>query len=55
LPDGNVVLVTHLKSGQRATVLQLPVTHQPEHTRPPLPGSTQSVTRPLLPYRNGVT
>jgi hypothetical protein len=34
LPDGNVVLVTHLKSGQRATVLQLPVTHQPEHAPP---------------------
>jgi len=31
LPDGNVVLVTHLSRGQRATVLQLPVTHQPEH------------------------
>jgi hypothetical protein len=34
LPDGNVVLVTHLSSGQRATVLQLPVTHQPEHATP---------------------
>jgi hypothetical protein len=34
LPDGNVVLVTHLKSGQRAIVLQLPVTHQPEHATP---------------------
>jgi hypothetical protein len=34
LPDGNVVLVTHLKSGQRATVLQLPVTHQPGHATP---------------------
>jgi hypothetical protein len=34
LPDGNVVLVTHLKSGQRATVLQLPVTHHPEHATP---------------------
>ena len=31
LPDGNVVLVTHLSRGQRATILQLPVTHQPEH------------------------
>jgi hypothetical protein len=30
-PDGNVLLVTHLSSGQRATVLQLPVTHQPRH------------------------
>jgi hypothetical protein len=34
LPDGNVFLVTHLKSGQRATVLQLPVTHQPGHATP---------------------
>ena len=34
LPDGNVVLVTHLSSGQRATVLQLPVTHQPERATP---------------------
>ena len=34
LPDGNVVLVTHLKSGQRATVLQLPVTHQPGRATP---------------------
>jgi hypothetical protein len=34
LPDGNVVLVTHLSSGQRATVLQLPVTHQAEQATP---------------------
>jgi len=34
LPDGNVVLVTHLSTGQKATVLQLPVTHQPEHATP---------------------
>jgi hypothetical protein len=34
LPDGNVVLVTHLERGQRATVLQLPVTRQPEHATP---------------------
>jgi hypothetical protein len=34
LPDGNVVLVTHLSRGQRATVLQLPVTHQPGHAPP---------------------
>ena len=50
LPDGNIILVTHLSSGQRATVLQLPVTHQPEQATP-LPRSTQTVTRPLLPYR----
>ena len=32
-PDGNYVLVTQLCEGQRATVLQLPVTVQPvEHT-----------------------
>jgi hypothetical protein len=34
LPDGNVILVTHLSSGQRATVLQLPVTHQAEQATP---------------------
>jgi hypothetical protein len=34
LPDGNVVLVTHLSTGQMATVLQLPVTHRPEHATP---------------------
>ena len=34
LPDGKVVLVTHLSSGQRATVLQLPVTRQPERATP---------------------
>jgi hypothetical protein len=34
LPDGHVLLVTHLSSGQSATVLQLPVTHQPEHATP---------------------
>jgi hypothetical protein len=34
LPDGNVILVTHLSSGQPATVLQLPVTDQPEHATP---------------------
>jgi hypothetical protein len=33
-PDGNVVLVTHLSSGQRATVLQLPVSRQPERETP---------------------
>jgi hypothetical protein len=27
-PDGSSVLVTHLSEGQRATVLQLPVTNQ---------------------------
>jgi hypothetical protein len=32
-PDGTTVLVTLLCEGQRATVLQLPVTHQPpQHT-----------------------
>ena len=50
LPDGNVVLVTHLKSGQRATVLQLPVTHQPEQGTSTAE-EHQTVTRPLLPYR----
>jgi hypothetical protein len=27
-PDGKIVLLTLLEEGQRATVLQLPVTHQ---------------------------
>jgi hypothetical protein len=31
---GDVVLLTHLSSGQRATVLQLPLTHQPGHATP---------------------
>jgi hypothetical protein len=39
LPDGNVILVTLLSSGQRATVLQLPVTRQPEHTTPTAEGA----------------
>jgi hypothetical protein len=35
-PDGSNVLVTQLSEGQRVTVLQLPVVHQPatEHARP---------------------
>jgi hypothetical protein len=34
-PDGSSVLVTHLSEGQRATVLQLPVTNQvTEHAHP---------------------
>jgi hypothetical protein len=45
LPDGNVVLVTHLKSGQRATVLQLPVTHQPGHATP-TPGERSNRNTP---------
>jgi hypothetical protein len=41
-PDGNYVLVTQLVEGQRATVLQLPVTRpiatpaNTEHTMPPV-------------------
>jgi hypothetical protein len=50
LPDGNVVLVTHLSSGQRATVLQLPVTHQAEQATPTAEEHS-NLTRPLLPYR----
>jgi hypothetical protein len=34
LPDGKLILVTHLSRSQRASVLQFPVTHQPEHTTP---------------------
>jgi len=44
LPDGNVILVTLLSSGQRATVLQLPVTHQPEHTTPTAEGQSNRNT-----------
>ena len=33
-PDGRKVLVTLLTGCQRATVLQLPVTHKPEHATP---------------------
>jgi hypothetical protein len=34
-PDGSHVLVTQLTEGQRATVLQLPVVHQPgERAKP---------------------
>ena len=44
LPDGNVVLVTHLSSGQRATVLQLPVTHQPGHATPIAEGNSNRNT-----------
>jgi hypothetical protein len=33
-PDGNNILVTLLCEGQRATVLQLPVTHQPPERQP---------------------
>lgn len=50
LPDGNVILVTHLSSGQRATVLQLPVTHQPEEATPTAEEHSNRL-RPLLPYR----
>jgi hypothetical protein len=41
-PDGSTVLVTHLSEGQRATVLQLPVTQQAtEHVH-----STSAVSAP---------
>ncbi|MBX6425292.1 MAG: hypothetical protein IRZ09_05140 [Variibacter sp.] len=32
-PDGQVVLLTRLREGQRATVLQLPASSQPEHAK----------------------
>jgi hypothetical protein len=44
LPDGNVILLTHLSSGQRATVLQLPVTHQPGHATPIAEGNSNRNT-----------
>jgi hypothetical protein len=45
-PDGNHILVTLLCEGQRATVLQLPVTHQlPE--RQPATAARGDVATPL--------
>jgi hypothetical protein len=32
LPGGKILLVTYLREGQRATVLQLPATERPFHT-----------------------
>jgi 8-oxo-dGTP pyrophosphatase MutT (NUDIX family) len=34
LPGGKVVLVTYLREGQRATVLQLPATEHPHYAEP---------------------
>jgi len=43
LPDGQIVLVTNLSEGQRATVLQLPSTGRPaEATSEPVVGEPQS-------------
>ena len=42
-PDGRVVLLTHLREGQRATVLQLPA-HRLFHDRPAM-GSMLDITR----------
>ncbi|MDE2377320.1 hypothetical protein [Bradyrhizobium sp.] len=45
-PDGKSVLVTQLVEGQRATVLQLPVTHAPaEHKPQTAPERLPPVTR----------
>ncbi len=41
-PDGQVVLVTNLTEGQRATVLQLPSTGRPAGTGEPQPHEDQS-------------
>jgi hypothetical protein len=35
-PDGQVVLLTRLREGQRATILQLPVAARPEATKEPV-------------------
>ncbi len=44
-PDGNYVLVTQLCEGQRATVLQLPVTHSvSEHTHATQHTGTRAAT-----------
>jgi hypothetical protein len=44
LPDGNVILVTQLSSGQRVTVLQLPVTHQADEATPTAEGHSNRNT-----------
>jgi hypothetical protein len=44
LPDGNIVLLTHLSRGQRATVLQLPVTHQSGRATPIAEGNSNRHT-----------
>jgi hypothetical protein len=46
-PDGQVVLLTRLCVGQRATVLQLPPAARPEASEKP---STQEVCEPLLSF-----
>jgi hypothetical protein len=47
-PDGQIVLVTRLTAGQRATVLQMPSSAQP-HTH----GSTENVTQPAAELIDG--
>jgi len=42
LPGGKIVLVTYLREGQRATVLQLPATERPYHVDD---AATQTETR----------
>ena len=46
IPGGKVVLVTYLREGQRATVLQLPATERPHHAESP---ATVEVTPTSLP------
>jgi hypothetical protein len=54
LPDGKLILVTHLSRSQRAFVLQLPVTHQPEHT-PPTAEAHSNRNTPASALWHGVT
>jgi hypothetical protein len=46
-PDGTIVLVTRLTSGQRATVLQLPVTKQHHDSKTGHPTPSKNANEPL--------
>jgi hypothetical protein len=47
-PDGQVVLLTRLCEGQRATVLQLPVTGRPVDAAEPAPAPTKAARADTL-------
>jgi hypothetical protein len=46
-PDGEIVLLTHLRAGQRATVLQLPASQAPAPAHPAAQDAKQAVPRQL--------
>jgi hypothetical protein len=47
-PDGEIVLLTHLRAGQRATVLQLPASEAPSHREANVaPIAPERATAPL--------